>query len=342
MLLIKVMIEIIVCIIFLQVVQGDMLFVVLLQVGVKQLGGDKIGCLLVQFVDVLVLCKLLWICVWILLGNVVQMLKVKLCENCLVMVCEEVSCLNIYECFSYGMVMFMILGEVCICCCLFCDVVYGWFKLLDVNELVSLVQIVVDMGLKYVVVISVDCDDLCDGGVQYFVDCIGVIWVMLLNMCIEVLILDFCGKGCMEWVLDILVINLLDVFNYNIEMVLDLYCNVCLGVDYQWLLMLLKNFKVQYLLIVIKFGIMLGLGEDLDQVCVMMCDLCVYDVDMIMIGQYLQLIVYYYLVLCYWMLEDYKVLEVYGYELGFSYVVFGLMVCLFYYVDVQVKGVGVV
>lgn len=153
---------------------------IVMECGVKYCDVDKMVFILVKNVVIeceVLLCKLEWMKIKFLVDFIcIQGIKVVMCKNGLYFVCEEVFCFNLVECFNHGIVMFMIFGVICICCCLFCDVVYGCLVVFDVNELVKLVQIIVDMVLCYVVIIFVDCDDLCDGGVQYFVDCIIVIW----------------------------------------------------------------------------------------------------------------------------------------------------------------------
>lgn len=230
----------------------------------------------------------------------------------------------------------MIMGDICIWCCLFCDVGYGWLKLLDVDELINLVIVIVDLWLKYVVIILVDCDDLCDGGVQYFVDCLCEICKLLLGIQLEILVFDYCG--CMDIVLEIIVNELLDVFNYNLEMVLCLYCFLWLGLDFEWLLDLLQKFKQMVLYVLIKFGLMFGLGEIDDEVIEVMQWMCEYDIDMLIFGQYLQLLCNYLLVQCFVYLDIFVWFVEEGEKMGFKNVVFGLLVCLFYYVDQQVYG----
>lgn len=272
----------------LQVVSGDTAAPAPLQTGVKQIGGDKINRSPVQFVDAPVLRKPSWIRVRIPSGNAVQNLKAKLRENRLVTVCEEASCPNIHECFSHGTATFMILGEVCTRRCSFCDVAHGRPKPPDASEPASLATTVADMGLKYVVVTSVDRDDLRDGGAQHFVDCITAIRASSPKTRIEILTPDFRGKGRMDRALEILALSPPDVFNHNIETVPDLYPNVRPGADYQWSLTLLQRFKAQHPSIATKSGIMLGLGETMEQVQATLRDLRAHDVDMITIGQYLQ------------------------------------------------------
>ena len=312
-----------------------------LQEGVKQVAGDKIARSPVQFADAPVLRKPLWIRVRIPSGNAVANLKAKLRENRLVTVCEEASCPNIHECFGHGTATFMILGEVCTRRCSFCDVAHGRPKPPDANEPTNLANTVADMGLKYVVVTSVDRDDLRDGGAQHFVDCIRAIREKSPATRIEVLTPDFRGKGRMERALEILANSPPDVFNHNIETVPELYRNVRPGADYQWSLTLLKKFKAQHPEVSTKSGIMLGLGEDFEQIKATLRDLRAHDVDMITIGQYLQPSAHHHPVLRYWTPEEYKQLELYGYELGFAHVASGPMVRSSYHADIQAAGAGV-
>ena len=312
-----------------------------LQAGAKQLGGDKIGRSPVQFADAPVLRKPSWIRVRIPSGNAVQNLKAKLRENRLVTVCEEASCPNIHECFGHGTATFMILGEVCTRRCSFCDVAHGRPKPPDPQEPVNLGNTVADMGLKYVVVTSVDRDDLRDGGAQHFVDCIAAIRERAPGTRIEILTPDFRGKGRMERALEILAQNPPDVFNHNIETVPDLYRNVRPGADDQWSLSLLKNFKAQHPSIPTKSGIMLGLGETMEQVQATLRDLRAHDVDMVTIGQYLQPTAHHHPVMRYWTPEEFKALEEYGYGLGFSHVASGPRVRSSYHADRQAAGAGV-
>ena len=312
-----------------------------LQEGAKQLGGDKIGRSPVQFADAPVLRKPSWIRVRIPSGNAVATLKARLRENRLVTVCEEASCPNIHECFGHGTATFMILGEVCTRRCSFCDVAHGRPRPPDASEPVNLGNTVADMGLKYVVVTSVDRDDLRDGGAQHFVDCIAAIRERAPGTRIELLTPDFRGKGRMERALDILAQNPPDVFNHNIETVPDLYRNVRPGADYQWSLTLLQQFKARHPSIPTKSGIMLGLGETLEQVQATLRDLRAHDVEMVTIGQYLQPTAHHHPVLRYWTPDEYKALEDYGYALGFSHVASGPMVRSSYHADRQAAGAGV-
>jgi lipoyl synthase len=312
-----------------------------LQAGVKQLAGDKIARSPVQFADAPVLRKPSWIRVRIPSGNSVALLKARLRENRLVTVCEEASCPNIHECFGHGTATFMILGEVCTRRCSFCDVAHGRPKPPDAAEPANLARTVADMGLKYVVVTSVDRDDLRDGGAQHFADCIAAIRRDSPRTKIEILTPDFRGKGRMDRALAILATNPPDVFNHNVETVPELYPNVRPGADYQWSLTLLQQFRAQHPDVPTKSGIMLGLGETMEQVQATLRDLRTHDVGMVTIGQYLQPSPHHHPVLRYWTPEEFKALEGFGMELGFSHVASGPLVRSSYHADRQAMEAGV-
>ncbi|MGH8105202.1 MAG: lipoyl synthase, partial [Arenimonas sp.] len=197
-----------------------------LQEGVKQVGESKIARSPVKFETAPVLRKPSWIRVRIPSGNAVEKLKSKLRDNRLVTVCEDASCPNIHECFSHGTATFMILGAICTRRCSFCDVAHGRPKPPDASEPMNLARTVADMGMRYVVITSVDRDDLRDGGAQHFVDCIRETRALSPNIKIEILTPDFRGKGRMERALEILATNPPDVFNHNLETVVELYPNV--------------------------------------------------------------------------------------------------------------------
>ncbi len=288
-----------------------------LQEGVKQMGEDKIARSPVKFDESApVLRKPSWIRVRIPAGNAVAKLKSKLRENRLVTVCEEASCPNIHECFNHGTATFMILGEVCTRRCSFCDVAHGRPKPPDASEPASLARTIADMSLRYVVVTSVDRDDLRDGGAQHFADCIRETRALSPNIKIEILTPDFRGKGRMERALEMLATAPPDVFNHNLETVRELYPNVRPGADYDWSLQLLQQFKARHPELPTKSGIMLGLGETREQVEGALRDLRAHNVDMITIGQYLQPTPHHHPVIRYWTPEEFKELEDLGYGLG--------------------------
>ena len=312
-----------------------------LEAGKKQLGGDKIGRSPVQFEEAPKLRKPSWIRVRIPAGNAVQQVKAKLRENALVTVCEEASCPNIHECFSHGTATFMILGAVCTRRCSFCDVAHGRPKPPDAEEPAKLARTIADMRLKYVVITSVDRDDLKDGGAQHFVDCIREARALSPALKIEILTPDFRGKGRMDRALEILRECPPDVFNHNLETVEPLYPNVRPGADYAWSLTLLKRFKAQHPAVPTKSGIMLGLGETMDQVKECLAHLREHDVDMITIGQYRQPTPHHHPVMRYWTPEEFKELETFGNGLGFSHVASGPMVRSSYHADRSAAEAGV-
>jgi lipoic acid synthetase len=313
-----------------------------LQEGVKQMGEDKIARSPVKFDEAPLLRKPSWIRVRIPAGNAVAKLKSKLRENRLVTVCEEASCPNIHECFSHGTATFMILGEVCTRRCSFCDVAHGRPKPPDASEPASLARTIADMALRYVVITSVDRDDLRDGGAQHFADSIRETRALSPKIKIEILTPDFRGKGRMERALEILATAPPDVFNHNLETVRELYPNVRPGADYDWSLQLLQRFKAQHPDVPTKSGIMLGLGESRAQVEGAMRDLRAHDVNMITIGQYLQPTPHHHPVLEYWTPEQFKELELFGYSLGFTHVASGPMVRSSYHADRMAAEAGFV
>lgn len=313
-----------------------------LQEGVKQLGEDKIARSPVKFDEAPVLRKPSWIRVRIPAGNAVAKLKSKLRENHLVTVCEEASCPNIHECYSHGTATFMILGEVCTRRCSFCDVAHGRPKPPDADEPGNVARTIADMGLRYVVVTSVDRDDLRDGGAQHFADCIRETRALSPNIKIEILTPDFRGKGRVERALEVFKTAPPDVFNHNLETVRELYPNVRPGADYDWSLRLLQQFKAQHPDVPTKSGIMLGLGETKDQVLGALRDLRAHDVDMVTIGQYLQPTPHHHPVIRYWTPEEFAELETLGIGLGFTHVASGPMVRSSYHADRMAAEAGVV
>ncbi|MCF6226772.1 MAG: lipoyl synthase [Xanthomonadales bacterium] len=306
---------------------------------VKELGADKISRNTAKFERAEVLRKPDWIRVRLPLGNAVAKLKSRLRENSLVTVCEEASCPNIHECFSKGTATFMILGEVCTRRCSFCDVAHGRPLAVDTREPAQLAETIASMQLKYVVITSVDRDDLLDGGAQHYADCIREVRAASPDIKIEILVPDFRGKGRMQRALDILDQALPDVFNHNLETVAPLYPNVRPGADYQWSLELLKAFKQRHPKIPTKSGIMLGLGEDLAQVEALFQDLKDHQVDMITVGQYLQPTSHHHPVLRYWTPDEFAYLAELGNKIGFSHVASGPLVRSSYHADIQAEGV---
>ena len=310
--------------------------------GARQVGEDKIARNRAQFDPAPTLRKPSWIRVRIPPGNAVAKLKAKLRENRLVTVCEEASCPNIHECFGKGTATFMILGEVCTRRCSFCDVAHGRPKPPDADEPRHLAETIRDMGLRYVVITSVDRDDLRDGGAQHFVDCIREVRALSPDIRIEILTPDFRGKGRMERALELLALQPPDVFNHNLETVRELYREVRPGADYDWSLQLLARFKAQHPEVPTKSGIMLGLGETFAQVEGALNDLRAHAVDMVTIGQYLQPTPHHHPVLRYWTPEEFKALEELGYRLGFQHVASGPLVRSSYHADEMAHAAGYV
>ena len=312
-----------------------------LEPGVKQVAADKIARSPVQFADAPVLRKPSWIRVRIPAGNSVQQLKHKLRENRLVTVCEDASCPNIHECFHHGTATFMVMGDVCTRRCSFCDVAHGRPRPLDADEPRRLAQTVADMGLRYVVVTSVDRDDLRDGGARHFVECIRQVRAAVPGIKVEILTPDFRGKGRMERALEILAEAPPDVFNHNVETVPELYRNVRPGADYQWSLTLLKKFKAQHPEVTTKSGIMLGLGETPEQVRATLADLRAHDVEMVTIGQYLQPSPAHHPVLRYATPEEFQSYASEGMAMGFAHVASGPMVRSSYHADRSAMQAGI-
>ncbi len=311
--------------------------------GDKQLGADKMARNTAQFdPNAPRLRKPSWIRVRLPAGNAVGELKARLRDRQLVTVCEEASCPNIHECFSKGTATFMILGEVCTRRCSFCDVAHGRPKPPDVNEPDQLAASVRDMGLKYVVITSVDRDDLRDGGAGHFAECIRKVRAASPGIQVEILVPDFRGKGRVEKALELLAQAPPDVFNHNVETVEALYRNVRPGADYQWSMELLRRFKQQHPDIPTKSGIMLGLGETWEQVEQTLRDLRQHDVDLVTIGQYLQPTAHHHPVMRYWTPEEFDRLAELGYAMGFTHMASGPLVRSSYHADQMAHDSGLV
>jgi len=283
-----------------------------------------------------------WIRVRLPAGNAVGSLKSRLRERQLVTVCEEATCPNIHECFSKGTATFMILGEVCTRRCSFCDVAHGRPQPPDASEPEQLAATVRDMKLRYVVITSVDRDDLRDGGAGHFAACISQVRAASPGIRVEILVPDFRGKGRADRALDLLATAPPDVFNHNIETVETLYGDVRPGADYRWSLELLARFKRRHPDIPTKSGIMLGLGEDSKQVMETLQDLRRHDVDLVTIGQYLQPTVHHHPVLRYWTPDEFAELKTQAYAMGFTHVASGPLVRSSYHADVMAHDSGLV
>lgn len=251
-------------------------------------------------------------------------------------VCEEASCPNLPECFNHGTATFMILGAICTRRCPFCDVAHGRPLPPDPEEAVKLGQTIRDMKVKYVVVTSVDRDDLRDGGAQHFADCIREIRAHSPGIQVEVLVPDFRGR--MQVALDILTAEAPDVFNHNLETVPRMYKAARPGANYQWSLDLLKNYKAARPDIRTKSGLMVGLGETNEEILEVMRDLRAHDVDMLTIGQYLQPSRHHLPVTRYVTPDEFEMFRVEGEKMGFTHIASGPLVRSSYHADLQAAG----
>jgi lipoic acid synthetase len=254
--------------------------------GVKHKGADKTARIPVKVVAAEPLRKRDWIRVRAPSSPRFQEVKRILREHNLHTVCEEASCPNIGECFGKGTATFMIMGDICTRRCPFCDVGHGRPLALDPAEPANLARTIAAMQLRYVVITSVDRDDLRDGGAQHFVDCIRAVRERSPATQIEVLVPDFRGR--MDRALDILTVAPPDVMNHNLETVPRLYRQARPGSDYAHSLALLREFKARAPGVPTKSGLMVGLGETDDEILAAMRDLRAHAVDMLTIGQYLQ------------------------------------------------------
>ena len=227
-----------------------------------------------------------WIRVRIPASPKISEIKQKLRKHGLHTVCEEANCPNLGECFGGGTATFMIMGDICTRRCPFCDVGHGKPNPLDAGEPAHLAEAIAEMRLKYVVITSVDRDDLRDGGAQHFADCIREARLRSPSLQVEVLVPDFRGR--MDVALDVLEQEAPDVFNHNLETVPRLYRQSRPGANYKWSLQLLQKYKQRRSDVLTKSGLMVGLGETKEEIFEVMRDLREHDVDMLTIGQYLQ------------------------------------------------------
>jgi len=253
--------------------------------------------------------------------------------NKLVTVCEEASCPNIGECFGKGTATFMIMGDKCTRRCPFCDVGHGRPDPLDVNEPENLAKTIAELKLKYVVITSVDRDDLRDGGSQHFVDCIRRTRELSPQTQIEILVPDFRGRD--DRALEILKAAPPDVMNHNMETVPRLYKEARPGSDYAFSLNLLKKFKALFPHVPTKSGLMVGLGETDEEILQVMQDMRDHHIDMLTIGQYLAPSTSHIPVRRYVHPDTFKMFEEKAYEMGFSHAAVGAMVRSSYHADQQ-------
>lgn len=277
-----------------------------------------------------------WIRVRLPASPDVERIKKILRKNNLSSVCEEASCPNLGECFSGGTATFMIMGDICTRRCPFCDVGHGKPNPLDANEPDHLAQAIAEMRLKYVVITSVDRDDLRDGGAEHFAECIRLSRHYSPNLEVEVLTPDFRGR--MDIALDIFEKQAPDVFNHNLETVPRLYREARPGANYQWSLDLLKKFKARRPDVLTKSGLMVGLGETKEEIIEVMRDMREHNIDMLTIGQYLQPSKDHLPVQRYVTPEEFDEYKRLADEMGFERAACGPLVRSSYHADQQAHG----
>jgi lipoic acid synthetase len=280
-----------------------------------------------------------WIRVRIPASPEVDRIKSILRNNKLSSVCEEANCPNLGECFSGGTATFMIMGDICTRRCPFCDVGHGKPNPLDENEPRKLAEAIAEMRLKYVVITSVDRDDLRDGGAQHFADCIREARALSPNLQVEVLVPDFRGR--MEIALDILEKEAPDVFNHNMETVSRLYRQARPGAHYEWSLQLLKQYKARRPDVLTKSGLMVGLGETKEEIFEVMQHMRDHDIDMLTIGQYLQPSKDHLPVERYVHPDEFAEYTQLAEEMGFKHAACGPLVRSSYHADKQAHGEAV-
>ena len=255
--------------------------------------------------------------------------------NKLVTVCEEASCPNIGECFGKGTATFMIMGDKCTRRCPFCDVGHGRPDPLDVDEPNNLARTIAQLKLNYVVITSVDRDDLRDGGAGHFVECIRKTRELSPQTQIEVLVPDFRGRD--DRALEILKTAPPDVMNHNLETIPRLYKEARPGSDYQFSLNLLKKFKALFPNVPTKSGLMVGLGETDEEILETMRDMRAHNIEMLTIGQYLAPSSSHLTVKRYVHPDTFKMFEVEAYKMGFKHAAVGAMVRSSYHADQQAE-----
>jgi len=310
------------------------------EAGVKEKGRLKTARIPIKIVPKAPLAKPAWIRVKAAnpssrFTEIKQILR----EQNLHTVCEEASCPNIGECFGKGTATFMILGDICTRRCPFCDVAHGRPLAPDAEEPVHLADTIARLKLKYVVITSVDRDDLKDGGAQHFVDCIRAVREKSPQTTIEVLVPDFRGR--MDRALQVLLSSPPDVMNHNLETVPRLYRQARPGGDYLHSLKLLQEFKKQVPDVPTKSGLMVGLGETDDEILQVMRDLRAHGVDMLTIGQYLQPSPHHLAVERYVHPDMFAVFEREAQAMGFRHAAVGAMVRSSYHADRQAHEAGV-
>jgi lipoic acid synthetase len=303
----------------------------------RQKGAEKVRIPIKVVAPAQRLPKPPWIRVRLPANSSAERVKHILREHRLHTVCEEASCPNLPECFGHGTATFMIMGDLCTRRCPFCDVAHGRPLPLDPQEPENLARSVELMKLRYVVITSVDRDDLLDGGAAHFSACIRALRERSPQTRIEILVPDFRGR--MDRALQALSVELPDVFNHNLETVPRLYKQARPGADYAWSLRLIQQFKQHHPQIPTKSGLMLGLGERLDEVRDVMRDLRAHDCDMLTIGQYLAPSEHHLPVERYATPAEFAELGRSGCAMGFVNVASGPLVRSSYHADRQAAGV---
>ena len=308
--------------------------------GVKHKGEAKTSRVFAKYAIKIVAAETLkkppWIRVRAASSPRFTQIKKILREHNLHTVCEEASCPNIGECFGKGTATFMIMGDICTRRCPFCDVGHGRPLALDAEEPANLAKTIAALKLNYVVITSVDRDDLRDGGAQHFVNCIRAVRERSPATQIEVLVPDFRGR--LDRALAILVAAPPDIMNHNLETVPRLYKQARPGSDYAHSLRLLQAFKEMVPGVPTKSGLMVGLGETDDEILATMRDLRAHGVDMLTIGQYLQPSASHLPVLRYVHPDDFKLFEREANAMGFRHAAVGAMVRSSYHADEQAEA----
>ncbi len=307
--------------------------------GVKETSAEKTARIPIKIVPQPAMRKPEWIRMKVPDSARFQEIKQVLRDNNLHTVCEEASCPNIGECFSGGTATFMILGDICTRRCPFCDVAHGKPLPPDANEPTNLARTIAQMRLKYVVITSVDRDDLRDGGAQHFVDCIREVRAQSPHIKVEILVPDFRGR--LDRAMEILTQAPPDVMNHNLETVPRLYKQARPGSDYQNSLNLLKVFGEVHPEVPTKSGLMLGLGETDEEILEVMKDLRAHGVTMLTLGQYLQPSQHHLPVVRFVTPERFTWFEQQALEMGFTHAACGPMVRSSYHADQQAHSAGV-
>jgi len=304
-----------------------------------QRGRDKVARIPVKVAPAAAtLRKPDWIRAKAPVGPAVTRVKRLLREQGLATVCEEAQCPNLGECFGHGTATFMILGDICTRRCPFCDVAHGRPRPLDPAEPEQLAQAIAALGLRYVVITSVDRDDLRDGGAGHFADCLRAVRTRSPRTQLEVLVPDFRGREVVA-LAAFADEAVPDVFNHNLETVPRLYPEARPGASYEGSLGLLRAFKALHPEVPTKSGLMLGLGEEETEVLAVMADLRAHGCDMLTLGQYLQPSRAHLQVRRYWTPAQFEALRLAGQAMGFSNVASGAMVRSSYHADRQAAGV---